>query len=60
VAAALGATPAQIALAWLLGHYEGTLLIPGTANPDHLAENLAAGDVRLDPDTLKQLDGITV
>ena len=55
-AAALGATPAQIGLAWLLAHYEGTLLIPGTANPDHLAENIAAGDVRLDPDTLKELE----
>jgi pyridoxine 4-dehydrogenase len=59
-AAALGATPAQVALAWLLARYEGTLLIPGTANPDHLAENIAAGDVRLDPGTLKELDGITV
>ena len=58
-AAALGATPAQIGLAWLLAHYEGTLLIPGTANPDHLAENIAAGDVRLDPETLKELDQIT-
>ena len=59
-AAALGATPAQIGLAWLLAHYSGTLLIPGTANPDHLAENIAAGDVRLDPDTLAELDRITV
>ena len=57
-AAALGATPAQIGLAWLLAHYEGTLLIPGTTNPDHLAENIAAGDVRLDPDTLASLDRI--
>ena len=55
-AATLGATPAQIGLAWLLAHYEETLLIPGTANPDHLAENIAAGDIRLDPDTLKELD----
>ena len=58
-AAALGATPAQIGLAWLLAHYEGTLLIPGTANPDHLAENIAAGDIRLDPDTLKELDQVS-
>jgi aryl-alcohol dehydrogenase-like predicted oxidoreductase len=59
-AVALGATPAQIGLAWLLAHYSRTLLIPGTANPDHLAENIAAGDVRLDPDTLAELDRITV
>jgi pyridoxine 4-dehydrogenase len=59
-AAALGATPAQIGLAWLLAHYEGTLLIPGTANPDHLAENIAAGQVGLDPDTLASLDQITI
>ena len=58
-AAALGATPAQIGLAWLLAHYEETLLIPGTANPDHLAENIAAGDIRLDPDTLKELDQVS-
>jgi pyridoxine 4-dehydrogenase len=57
-AAALGATAAQIGLAWLLAHYDGTLLIPGTANPDHLAENIAAGDVRLDPEILKELDQI--
>jgi pyridoxine 4-dehydrogenase len=59
-AAALGATPAQIGLAWLLAHYERTLLIPGTANLDHLAENIAAGEIRLDPDTLASLDRITV
>jgi len=47
VAAELGATPAQVALAWLLGHYDNTLLIPGTSDPAHLAENIAAGDLRL-------------
>jgi pyridoxine 4-dehydrogenase len=39
VAAELGVTASQVGLAWLLGHYERTLLIPGTANPGHLAEN---------------------
>jgi len=58
--AALGATPAQIGLAWHLAHYPHTLLIPGTSDPDHLAENLAAGDVRLDPETLATLDRIVV
>jgi hypothetical protein len=47
VAAELGATPAQVGLAWQLAHYDRTLLIPGTANPAHLAENLAAGDIKL-------------
>jgi pyridoxine 4-dehydrogenase len=50
-AASLGATPAQIGLAWQLAHYPHTLLIPGTADLTHLAENTAAGSVRLDPDT---------
>lgn len=44
----LNATPAQVSLAWLLATYDRTLLIPGTADPAHLAENLAAGDVHLD------------
>lgn len=53
-AALLGVTPAQVGLAWHLAHYEHTLLIAGTADPVHLAENIAAGDVRLD-----QLDEAT-
>jgi pyridoxine 4-dehydrogenase len=47
IAAELGVTPAQVGLAWQLAHYDRTLLIPGTANPAHLAENLAAGDIKL-------------
>jgi aryl-alcohol dehydrogenase-like predicted oxidoreductase len=47
-AAALSATPAQVGLAWLLGHDPRVLLIPGTSSLDHLAENLAAGGVQLD------------
>ena len=57
-AASLGATPAQIGLAWLLATYAHTLLIAGTANPVHLAENIAAGNVRLDPATIATLDAI--
>ena len=49
VAAELGATPAQVGLAWLLAEYEDTLLIAGTSGPAHLAENIAAGDLRLHP-----------
>lgn len=47
IASELAVTPAQVALAWLLAHYDDTLLIPGTATPAHLAENIAAGSVRL-------------
>jgi pyridoxine 4-dehydrogenase len=52
----LGATPAQVGLAWLLAHYDNTLLIPGTADPAHLAQNVAAGEVRLDAEALAALD----
>jgi aryl-alcohol dehydrogenase-like predicted oxidoreductase len=58
-AADLGITPGQVALAWLLGRYEQTLLIPGTASPAHLAENLAAGDVTLPPAVTAALDNLT-
>jgi aryl-alcohol dehydrogenase-like predicted oxidoreductase len=48
LAARLDATPAQIALAWLLDLAPNILLIPGTRTRAHLAENLGAADVRLD------------
>ena len=57
-ASGLNATPAQVALAWLLAGYEQTLLIPGTADPNHLDENLGAGDVRLSPGQVRTLAGI--
>ena len=55
VARQLGATPAQVALAWLLQDYPRTLLIPGTADPAHLAENLAAADLELPPEAVSAL-----
>lgn len=55
-AAALGSTPAQIGLAWLLQHAPGILLITGTSNLDHLIENVAAGDIRLDDEIVARLD----
>jgi pyridoxine 4-dehydrogenase len=58
VAARLGATPMQIALAWLLRHAPNILLIPGTSSIAHLRENLAAGEVTLSPQTVAELDGI--
>jgi len=48
LAARLGATSAQIALAWLLDLAPNILLIPGTRTRAHLVENLGAADVRLD------------
>ena len=56
IAGELGVSPAQVALAWLLAHYDKTLLIPGTANPAHLTENLAAGNVRLSPESFAAID----
>ena len=50
-----GATPSQVALAWLLARYDRTLLIPGTSSVAHLEENMAAGDVVLDDDDLAAL-----
>jgi pyridoxine 4-dehydrogenase len=55
-AAALGATPAQVGLAWLLAHDPRVLLIPGTSSLDHLTENIATSDVKLDADTMAALD----
>ncbi len=53
-----GATPAQIALAWLLARYERTLLIPGTGSIGHLDENLAADAVALDDEDLRRLNSV--
>ncbi|MFI6347406.1 aldo/keto reductase [Streptomyces sp. NPDC050560] len=57
-AESLGATPAQVGLAWLLHHSPNVLLIPGTADPDHLESNAAAGALALDPATLATLDAV--
>jgi aryl-alcohol dehydrogenase-like predicted oxidoreductase len=58
VASRLGATPMQVALAWLLQRSPNILLIPGTSSVEHLRENLAAGQLSLSPDTVGELDGI--
>lgn len=58
VAARLNATPMQVALAWLLQRSPNILLIPGTSSVAHLKENLAAGELKLPPDALAELDGI--
>jgi pyridoxine 4-dehydrogenase len=53
----LAATPAQVALAWLLYQAPTVLLIPGTSSPAHLDENLAAGELELDDAALEALWG---
>jgi aryl-alcohol dehydrogenase-like predicted oxidoreductase len=54
----LDASPAQVALAWLLHLSPNTLLIPGTSSVAHLRDNLAAGGIRLDDEAVKVLDAI--
>ncbi|MEU5592757.1 oxidoreductase [Streptomyces sp. NPDC020298] len=56
VARAHGATPAQIRLAWTLHRGPHVLAIPGTTDPAHLAENIAAGALRLTEEELALLD----
>jgi aryl-alcohol dehydrogenase-like predicted oxidoreductase len=56
VARAHGATPAQIRLAWTLHRGPHILAIPGTTDPAHLAENIAAGALRLTEEELALLD----
>ena len=58
VAATLGATTLQVALAWLLHRAPNVLLIPGTSSRAHLRENLAAAELELPAATLKALDGV--
>ena len=59
VAGRLGATPMQVALAWLLQRAPNVLLIPGTSSPKHLRENLAVGSLTLPDDDVTELDGIS-
>jgi aryl-alcohol dehydrogenase-like predicted oxidoreductase len=58
VAAQLGATPMQTALAWLLRRARNILLIPGTSSISHLHENLAAAELSLSDEVFAQLNAI--
>jgi aryl-alcohol dehydrogenase-like predicted oxidoreductase len=58
IAEGLGATPRQVALAWLLRRAPNILLIPGTSSPDHLRENLKAVELVLPEATMAELDAI--
>ena len=58
VAARLGATPMQVALAWLLQRSPNVLLIPGTSSVAHLQQNLASAALQLPADALETLNGL--
>ena len=58
VAARLGVTPMQVALAWLLGRAPNILLFPGTSSLGHLRENLTAAELALSAEVMTELDGI--
>jgi pyridoxine 4-dehydrogenase len=58
VAESLGATPMQVALAWLLQRSANVLLIPGTSSVEHLRENFAASELSLPDEAINQLNSI--
>jgi pyridoxine 4-dehydrogenase len=58
VAGRLGATPMQVALAWLLQRSPNILLIPGTSSIEHLRENLKAATLQLPAEVIADLDSI--
>ena len=58
VAARLKATPSQLALAWLLARSPVVLPIPGTSKVKHLEENVAAVELKIDANTMQELDGL--
>jgi aryl-alcohol dehydrogenase-like predicted oxidoreductase len=60
VAAKVGATPLQVAQAWLLHRSPNILLIPGTSSVAHLRENLQSAAITLPAEALAELDGISV
>jgi aryl-alcohol dehydrogenase-like predicted oxidoreductase len=60
VATRLGVTAMQVALAWLLRRAPNILLIPGTSSVAHLRENLAAAELALPDDAIKELDRVAI
>jgi aryl-alcohol dehydrogenase-like predicted oxidoreductase len=58
IAAAHGAMPAQVRLAWTLQRGPHVLAIPGPGNPDHLAANVAPVALRLSPGEMARLEAI--
>ncbi|HEX3307913.1 MAG TPA: aldo/keto reductase, partial [Streptosporangiaceae bacterium] len=58
VATRIGATPAQVALAWLLARQPWIVPIPGTRRLDRLEENIGAADVELTPGDLAEIEDV--
>ena len=58
VAERAGATPAQVALAWVLAQGAQVIPIPGTKTPRYLADNAGAADIRLSREDLAELDDL--
>ncbi|WP_327636134.1 aldo/keto reductase [Kribbella sp. NBC_00482] len=58
LAADLGISRSQLALAWLLHQDPAVVPIPGSRTPAHIVENLAAADITLHPDTLTRIDAV--
>ncbi|MEU0885963.1 oxidoreductase [Lentzea sp. NPDC005914] len=58
IAARHDASPAQVRLAWTLARGPHVLVIPGTGDPEHLRQNIAAGELRLTPEELTRLDAL--
>lgn len=56
VAERVGASPAQVGLAWLLAHRDNVLLIPGTSSVAHLEENMKVAGVTLSDDDVAELE----
>jgi aryl-alcohol dehydrogenase-like predicted oxidoreductase len=54
----VGATPSQLALAWLLNKSKTIIPIPGTTSLSHLAEDLDAADLRLSPQVMAALEAL--
>jgi aryl-alcohol dehydrogenase-like predicted oxidoreductase len=59
VAAQVGGTPAQVALAWLLAKGDGIVPIPGTKRVSRVEENVAADGKQLSPEHMETLDNLT-
>ncbi|WP_405717432.1 aldo/keto reductase [Streptomyces sp. NBC_01537] len=58
IADRVGATPAQVALAWVLAQGEYVVPIPGTKTPEYLLDNAGAADVQLSAEDLAELDAL--
>jgi pyridoxine 4-dehydrogenase len=58
IAARWKATPSQLALAWLLARSPVVLPIPGTSRVEHLEENVAAAELKIDASRMQELDGM--